>query len=145
MTNLVNYHPDTPHAVKQTLEMAQRNGERIRIYCGDTETGIPWNEEHDVCGYVGRSTGTKPILLLVHNRRSLGGGAILTHCIVRIATSRGKRTLYQADNYQPPIVTVEANTDQDYPQYSHCVFINGELYARCESESYASRLAAHMR
>ena len=145
MTNPIDYHPDTPHAVKQTLEIAQRNGERIRVYYGDTKTGIPWNEEHYVCGYVGRSTGEKPILLLVHNTRSLGGGAILTHCIVRIAASRGKRTLYQADNYHPPIVTVETNNDEKYSQYSHYVFINGELYARCKSLSYANRLASHMR
>jgi len=37
--------------------------------------------------------------LLIANRRSLGGTAILDHCIVRIRSSAGGRVLYQHPDY----------------------------------------------
>lgn len=42
-------------------------------------------------GTVGRSTGKVKIPLLVHNSRSMGGGGILTHCIIGIRLSRKDR------------------------------------------------------
>ncbi len=46
-------------------------------------------EEHDITGDVGRSMGTVKSPLLVANRRSLSGGVILDHSIVRIRTAAG--------------------------------------------------------
>lgn len=92
--NGTSYHKETADAVVDVLEKARQNRTRIVLDYGDTKTGKSWGEVHDVAGYVGRSTGIYKVPLLVHNSRSLGGGAILDHCITGIKTSAGKRTLY---------------------------------------------------
>lgn len=93
------YNSDTPDEIINVLEKAKYRGTRLFLSLGDTETGRDWNEVHGVTGTVGRSTGPIKIPIILHNKRSTGGPAILTHCIVRIATSRGKNVLYQHDNY----------------------------------------------
>lgn len=93
------YHAETRDKVIEILESARIDRERIRVYFGDTQTGKDWGEVNDVTGYVGRSTGPIKIPLLVHNSRSMGGGALLDHCIVKIETTKGKRVLYQHENY----------------------------------------------
>src|ERR1039457_5780938 len=57
---------------------------RIRLFYGDIETGKCWNEENDVIGYIGRSTGSIRIPLMIHNKNSSGGSGILEHCIIGI-------------------------------------------------------------
>ena len=69
------------------LELTQ---ERIVIDYGDTETGKSWCEGYCVSGRIGRSTGHKPIPILIHNARSRGGVGILTHRIIKISESAGK-------------------------------------------------------
>jgi len=128
--------------VVRVLAQARRNRTRVRIYYGNTVTGQPWNEEHDVTGYVGRSTGRIKIPLMVHNTRSLGGTAILDSCIVRIATARGKRTLYQHPSYKAP--QVEIVTPSDIAGYAANVLINGEIHGRCRTMNKARWLQQHM-
>jgi hypothetical protein len=62
--------------------------ERIRIDYGDVNTLKSWNETYDVEGYVGATTGDRKAFILVHNKRSMGGGCILTDCILSIRTAR---------------------------------------------------------
>ena len=57
---------------------------RVRLFLGDPETGRDWGEENDVTGYVGRSTGPSKVPLLLATRRSMGGGAILVDCVLRM-------------------------------------------------------------
>jgi hypothetical protein len=77
------------------LEMARKERIRIVLDYGDVNTGESWGEEHDIYGYVGRSSGKIKIPILVYNRRSFGGGAILDHCIIGIKTSKDKKVLYK--------------------------------------------------
>lgn len=91
------YHVETPEPIIKRLEDARINRYRLRLFFGDTKTGQDWNEENDVTGYVGRSTGTIKIPLLIHNGRSMGGGAILDHCIIKIMV-RGCR-VYEHPKY----------------------------------------------
>lgn len=93
------FHADTPDKVIHVLEAARHSRQRIHISYGDAESGRDWLEEYEVHGYVGRSTGKLKVPLLLPNRRSIGGGAILDHCIVRIRTSAGGRVLYQHPSY----------------------------------------------
>ena len=96
------YNVDTPDEVIQWLETSRERQQRIRIFYGDTVTGKDWCEVFDTIGCVGRSTGKHKIPLLIKSKRSLGGGAILDHCIVRITTkgSNGKiRTVYEHPKY----------------------------------------------
>jgi hypothetical protein len=94
------YDTTTPDKVIEVLETARQNRTRIKVDYGHND-GQSWGEVNDITGYVGRSTGTAKIPLLVHNTRSMGGGALLTHCIVKIETSKGKRVLYQHPTYKP--------------------------------------------
>lgn len=93
------YDQRTPDEVVRVLEAARLNRTRLHISLGDTTTGKDWLEEHDITGYVGRSMGPVKVPLLIANRRSMFGGAILDHCIVRIRMTGGGRVLYQHPAY----------------------------------------------
>jgi len=92
-----HFDDNTPERVKQILESELHSHNRIRLFYGDKETGRDWNEEYQTMGYISRSGGSKPIMILVNNVCSYGGGAILTDCIVKI--TKNGRTLYQHPNY----------------------------------------------
>ena len=101
MTNykIVNetcYHSETPDELIQVLEKLRQTKQRVAIWYGNTNTGAEWEAPVPERGTIGRSTGTRKIPLLVKTSRSLGGEALLTHCIVKITESSGsKRLLYQ--------------------------------------------------
>lgn len=98
--NGTSYHDETPDAVIRILENARVNRTRLHISLGDTDSGKDWLEEFETHGYVGRSIGPVKVPLLIANRRSLGGGAILDHCIVRIRLTTGRQTvLWQHPKY----------------------------------------------
>ena len=79
-----HYHEKTPEFMRQLLERIRLNKWRIRLYYGDTDSGKDWNECYDVTGRSSRSMGPCKVPILVYNCRSMGGGAMLDHCIVRI-------------------------------------------------------------
>jgi len=89
------YHKETPDKLVELLEELLENRTRITVDYGDIKTGKSWGEEHDITGYIGRSTGNIKIPLLVYNTRSYGGGALLDHCIIGIKTSKGNKELYK--------------------------------------------------
>jgi len=94
------YNSNTSDKVIEVLEAAKVTRTRIKVDYG-FDNGSSWGETNDITGYVGRSTGSEKIPLLVYNRSSLGGGALLSHCIVKIVTTRGKKVLYQHETYSP--------------------------------------------
>ncbi len=95
------YSSKTSDKIIEVLENARIGRVRLRFDYGH-DNGQSWGEVNDVTGYVGRSTGMVKIPLLIHNTRSMGGGSILDHCIVKIARSNDKsKVLYQHKNYQP--------------------------------------------
>lgn len=104
--NQVHYYTATPDAVIQVLERARDNHTRLHISYGDRVTGRDWLEEFESYGYVGRSTGRSPIPLLVHNQRSMGGGALMSDNIVRIRTSSGGRVLWQHPSYHHGVIVI---------------------------------------
>ena len=100
--NGTSYDERTPDEVIAVLENARLNRTRLHISLGETdgpEAGKDWLEENMVHGFIGRSTGSIKIPLLVHNRRSLGGFGLLDHQIVRIRTSAGGRVLWHHPSY----------------------------------------------
>jgi len=140
--NGTSYHAETSQNVINVLEsVMQHPRKRIRVYFGDVATGVCWNEEHDIFGYVGRSTGINKIPLLIANAKSYGGGALLDHCIIKIKESKGSRVLYQSANFQQPICEVRESTK---PGYTHSLYINGELYSNHKSEKSAKLLQNKM-
>jgi len=92
--NNTSYHIDTNDKVIEVLERCRMNNTRIVIDYGNVETKESWNEVNDISGYIGRSTGSVKIPLLVYNNRSIGGSGILSHCILSIKESKGKKVLF---------------------------------------------------
>lgn len=95
VVNGTSYHIDTNDEIIDVLEKVRQIRTRIILDYGDIKTGRSWGDRYDITGYVGRSTGYSKIPLLIHNTRSMGGGGILTHCIIGIKTSKGKIPLYK--------------------------------------------------
>lgn len=95
------YDSRTSKEVIEVLERCYDSGERLVFDFGDAVTGQSWGEINDISGRIGKSTGVIKIPLLIYNSRSLGGGSLLDHCIVKITTSKGGRILYQHPNYKP--------------------------------------------
>ena len=95
---------------------------RIRVWYGDNKTGKSWNEENDICGYIGRTTGSKKIPILINNKRSWGGSGILCHAIVKIVRTDNKAVLYEHPNFSQSFFTVQGNE----------VFSDSEIYGRCK-------------
>jgi hypothetical protein len=95
------YHKDTSQKVIDTIECARLNNFRIVLDYGDVKTGRSWGELHDIKGYVGRSTGTIKIPLLIKTKRSSGGGSVLDNHIVKITEAdKPHRVLYQHPTYK---------------------------------------------
>lgn len=120
----------TPDELCILLNKLRSNGTVVKIYCGDKETGIPWTEEYDTIGTIGRSTGQYKIPLIIGSRKH-GGPAILEDCIIGIRDRSTGKMLYQAKNFQP--LNVEIKPCTDMPEYSHATYVNGELYGRHKS------------
>jgi len=95
----LHFDEGTPAEVQAVIQQAHANGDRIRVWYGDTETGRAWSEELDVMGVVGRSTGRLKVPLLLNNSRSTGGPSILTASIVRIDDTMARRTLYKHPSF----------------------------------------------
>lgn len=94
------YHDETTDEMIHILENIKNNHTRVRFHWGNTTTGEDWGDTYDVTGTIGRSTGAVKVPLLIHNARSMSGGAILTHCIVKITQSRNKNyVIYQHPLY----------------------------------------------
>jgi len=88
------YHEETPQeviAILETNRIQFPRKNRIALHYGDTKTGRPWGDVEE--GYIGRSTGSIKIPLIINNRRSMGGSGILDHCILRIRITKYPYTI----------------------------------------------------
>lgn len=137
---MFTYSDNTPSEVKTILEKHCHQATRLRLYYGDQKTGKDWCEEFSTIGTIGRSTGTQPIPLLINNSRSMGGPAILTHCIVKITI--GRRVLYQHPNYHIGTITSKEST---VGAYSEAVFVDGNCHAQFSKPGQASRYIAFLK
>jgi hypothetical protein len=142
-TNGTSFDERTPDEVIRVLESARQNRTRLHISLGDTASGWDWLEEFETHGYVGRSMGPVKVPLIVANTRSLGGGSILAHCIVRIRTSAGGRVLYQHPDYHHGTLEIrhkpEPVTISDGRVLTVDVLRDGEVHASFESIEKARR------
>lgn len=131
------FQDGTPQRVKDVINFQYESQARLRIWYGDKRTGKAWLEEYEVIGHIGRSTGTQPIPLLVHNARSMGGGSILTSCIVRIVAISSGKELYRHDTYNNP--AARAVIVPTTGQFLEAVTIDGEIHALFEKAGQAQK------
>lgn len=97
------------------LNNSRKYGFRVRIWYGDGKTGEAWNEEYDVVGRVGRSNGNIKIPILLSNKRSYGGVALLVGSIIRVDDIEEKRTLWKVSNFHVGKMIIEEHKEEDYP------------------------------
>lgn len=134
----IAYHAETPKQVIDVMERLRRNRTRVKLHYGDVNTGRDWNEENDVTGYISLSRGHKARFpILVYNERSMGGGSILDHRIVKIKGAGG-HIYYQSENYIQPVIEIVPSDMQ--PEYKFNLNINGKLYSRHKTERQANLL-----
>jgi len=104
------FSKNTCNEVKTAVVNAYRTSKRFRIWYGDVKTGKSWDDENDVCGYIGKSGGSHKIPLLVHNNNSTGGGALLDDCIIKIVEIQSKRVIYQHTDFNQSVFIAVANS-----------------------------------
>jgi len=122
---------------------------RIRIWYGDAETGRSWNDEYDVAGRIGRTTGNITIPILINNKRSWGGVSVLIGSIIRIDAIKEKRTLWKVPNFHVEDMKVcEVSGDENYKYHVLKLSENSgkwEVQASFKTEKYAHNWIAFMR
>lgn len=140
------YDAATPPQVIRILEDARRRGTRLRLHYGDASTGRDWLEEFDVSGTIGRSMGPQKIPILLATRRSHGGGAILTGCIVKItATTAPRRVLYAHPNYHHGTLAARSCAVQSPRRILTIeVLVDEKPHARFPDDASLRRWTRHM-
>lgn len=146
--NGTSYDTRTPAEVIRVLESARLNRTRLHISLGETDNergklGRDWLAEHEIIGTVSRSMGPVKVPLLLSNSRSIGGGAILDHCVVRIRTISGGRVLYQHPAYHHGSLEIRRKSEPlelpDGRMLTVDVFCDGEPHASFENMAQARR------
>ena len=144
LINGTAYHEATPLDVAQALESLRASQAMTRIFLGDPETGQDWNEECDVVGRIGRSTGRIKIPLLVP-RHEDGGPGLLDHCIVRLVQVGSGQELQRHPRYHCRNFGIQDETCLERPELRATVYRDGEEVARFESPREAAHWIRFMR
>lgn len=135
------YNSETPNEVIELLELARKLNYYVWFRLGDMNTGQDWMDDFDTCGFVSRSTGPIKIPILLANRRSMGGGGILTHCIVKLVVNGGgrKRT-WQSTVYQKPeLLAIYSDDGKDNGLWVVRKLPGKEIVARFKTAAKARR------
>ena len=94
-------------------ELAHTYKNRVRLWYGDADTGKSWDEEYDVVGYIGHSTGPYSIPILLPNSKSNSGVGILTNRIIRIDDITSHYTCYKHPKFHVDPMEIK---DEDNPE-----------------------------
>ena len=134
------FNDRTCQEIRDILQHLNSTRQRCRLWYGDVITGKSWNEENDVLGRVGNSTGIQKIPILVYSKRSYGGGAILDDCIIRIDLTTGQ-TLYKHPGFT--LGTWDLIPSQG-PDSLTAVYIDRELHSQHKTMKQAERFYQFM-
>ena len=114
LTRTTYFDPGTDTSAAKVLESCRTHERKIRLILGDTLTGEPWLEEHDVVGRIGRSIGTLKVPLLIESGEH-GGSAILCACILAIVDWASGNFLYRHDAYREAELSIKPSADAERP------------------------------
>ena len=115
---------------------------RVRLFYG--KDGKVWHDEYGVLGRIGRSCGTNKVPLLLENKKSRGGSAILLDCIVGLKVDGKFYGFKRGYELRYEVVPVIGDDELLSNGYTHSLYVNGEGYANCKSESEAIGLGRFM-
>ena len=135
------FDPGTHPEAAKVLEAARKRGRKLRLILGDTATGEPWLEEHDVVGRIGRSTGSLKIPLLIEADQR-GGSAILCACILAVIDWDSGDILYRHAAYREADLGIRPSEAADLPW---SVMRGEEVVARFQDIAKACAYLAFMR
>lgn len=133
-----------PRALPEVCKVIDRcikNGTRVRLFYGDTDTGQDWGEQNDVLGTISRTSGIlkKPILV---SEGECFGFTILEGCLIKIMDADTRRVLWVHERYQSP--TFSITEDNSTPELPFKATMNGQLTARFPSFAKAAAWVAFM-
>lgn len=120
------YDPNTSDEVCNIIQKVYILGTRVKIYHGDIETGLAWEEEFETMGTIGSSTGCMKIPLLIPSKRSHGGPALSTNSIVAIRDIKNRKMLYKHPTFSIPEVIIKEGSIHEGYEFS--TFINNKLH-----------------
>jgi hypothetical protein len=138
------YQEETPFDLLQALERLRESQATARVFLGDPKTGLDWNEECDVVGRIGRSSGRIKIPLLVPPGDDRGPG-LLDHCIVRLVKVRGRKELYRHPGYRCRDLRIQDEPCQGRPDLKATVYRDSQEIARFQSRNEAAHWVQFMR
>ena len=136
------FDPGTLPKVSAILEACRKTDRQLRLFLGDPETGRDWMEEHDTVGRIGRSMGPMKVPLLITDGE-MGGGAILTSCVLRIIDASTLKELYRHPKFQEPNLSVHPE-DFSPGAYKFRVDRDGQTQARFKKLGSAHSYVAFM-
>ena len=114
LTRTTYFDPGTDARAAKVIESCRTHERKIRLILGDTLTGEPWLEEHDVVGRIGRSIGTLKVPLLIEPGEQ-GGSAILCACILAIVDWASGNFLYRHDAYREAELSIKPSANAERP------------------------------
>ncbi len=126
--------------INEILEGLKQSRQRVRLFYG--KDGTVWPEEHDVLGYIGRSTGTKPCFILIHNTRSTGGPSISIDSIMGIRATNGEWT-YRHPNFNVGVWEAKWQAMHRGVIYHNGVFHTSGFPSLIKAENYCDFMRGH--
>ncbi len=114
LTHSTYFDPGTDGKAAKVLESCRTGERKIRLILGDTRSGEPWLEEHDVVGRIGRSTGPLKVPLLIEPGEH-GGCAILCACLLAIVDWQSGDFLYRHATYREADLSIKPSADAERP------------------------------
>ncbi|TFI48750.1 hypothetical protein E4O93_06145 [Diaphorobacter sp. DS2] len=114
LTRTTYFDPGTDAKAAKVLESCRTHERKVRLILGDTRTGEPWLEEHDVVGRISRSTGSLKVPLLIE-AGECGGTAILCACLLAIIDWRSGDFLYRHAAYREADLSIQPSGNADRP------------------------------
>lgn len=140
------YDANTPDGLVNVLENVRLANRRIRLFYGDRETGLDWNEAFEIEGYISRTCGPLHCAILVERKSSRGGGIILSAWIVKLVDTAARKVLWEHPSYhclRLAIVDTPATRSENW-RLPVQVLRAGKLHARFATRVAAERFISKM-